>query len=118
MSVGEGIGCLLVWYVLHVNRRHASMRKGAADGTGEGEARVELHARQLLGCWCRRRSSFHLLFHILELRARLLHCRAHLVGVAMCQVMWRLIECSDRMSGDVRDFEQVAEGEGEVECLV
>ena len=64
---------------LHIDWSEAAMGDGAADGTGEGKARVEGDAAELLGC-----VGVHLRGEFVQLRAGLLRGRAHLVG-AVCE---------------------------------
>ncbi len=71
------------------------MRKGAAHGTGEGEARVEGDTAELLSCSCGCRS-LDLLLDLLQLRASLLHCSAHRVGRVGIEVVVGIVESPQR----------------------
>ena len=52
------------------------MGDGAADGASESKAGVEVDAAQLL-----RSRSLDLRLHLVQLRAGLLYCGAHLAGI-------------------------------------
>lgn len=60
---------------LHIDRCEAAMGEGAADCAGKGEARVEVDTAKLRGCIC-----IDLCGDLVDLRADLLRCRAHLDG--------------------------------------
>ena len=60
--------------LLHVDGGEGAVGNGAADGAGEGEARVQRDTAQFL---CGHRC-LNLLLHFLQLGAGLLRCRAHL----------------------------------------
>lgn len=77
---------------VHIDRSEGAMRNGAADCAGEGEARVEVDAAELLRC---RRCG--LLLDGVQLgaarrRGRLLGCRAHLA----CAITALLLSWSRR----------------------
>ena len=61
---------------VHINGSEAAMGDGAADGAGEGEARVEGDAAELLGG-----VGVHFRRQFVQLRAGFLRGRAHRVGV-------------------------------------